>query len=151
MGGNIVKLDVQPRPLAVVQVRTAMAGWPREFKASLDKVYEAVRAGLIVPSGHNVMVYRHRADGLVDIDCGIETSTAFDRYGELVSRTTPAGTAVTATHVGPYQQLGETHRAIVDWSARNEIALLPTCWEIYGDWEEDASKLRTDIFHLVAD
>jgi hypothetical protein len=24
-----------------------------------------------------------------------------------------------------------------------------TCWEIYGDWDEDPAKLRTDIFHLL--
>lgn len=150
MTGEINRIEAQPRPLAVVQVTTAVARWPREFKTSLDKVYEAVRARLIVPSGHNVMVYRHRPDGLVDIDCGIETSTAFDRFGEIVARTTPAGQAVTAAHIGSYQSMRETYRAIAEWSARSRIQLAPVSWEIYGDWEQDETKLRTDIFHLIA-
>ena len=29
-------------------------------------------------------------------------------------------------------------------------ALAGRCWEIYGDWEEDVAKRRTDVCHLIA-
>jgi effector-binding domain-containing protein len=142
-------VDAAPRSLAVVKVTTRIANWPSEFRHSLDKVYAAVRAGQIQQAGHNVMVYRNRPDGLVDIDCGIDTAGPFDSVGEIVYSTTPTGPAVTATHIGPYHLLGNTHSAIVSWAKQNGHRLAPVCWEIYGDWHEDPAQLRTDIFHLL--
>jgi len=141
--------DVRPRSLAVVRVTTALALWPSQFRQELDKVYEAVRAGHVVSSGHNVMLYRHRRDGLVDIECGIETAGRFAGIGEVVYRETPAGTVVTATHVGPYRRLRETHDAVVAWAGTKGHRLSGVCWEVYGDWSPDPAKLETEVFHLV--
>ena len=60
-----------------------------------------------------------------------------------------SGAALTATHVGPYQNLGRTHRAIVAWSRENGHPLTGVCWEIYGDWDPDPAQLRTELFHQV--
>jgi effector-binding domain-containing protein len=131
-------------------VTTVLSQWPKQFMKALDIVYDAVRAGRLQQSGRNVMVYRPRGDGRVDIECGIEVATMFDGLGEVLYCETPGGPAVTAAHIGPYDKLGDTHNAIVAWSRENGYRLAGTCWEIYGDWEEDAAKLRTDIFHLLA-
>jgi effector-binding domain-containing protein len=59
----------------------------------------------------------------------------------------------TTVHFGPYQRLGDAHAAIRQWCAEQGHALMGTCWEIYGHWEEiwnsDPSKIRTDVFHLL--
>ena len=116
---------------------------------ALDKVYDAVKAGNVRQSGQNVMIYRPRDDRLVDIECGIESEAKFEPIGEVVYSETPSGLAVTTAHIGPYEQLGKSHAAIIEWSRLNGHRLTGTCWEIYGDWEADPAKLRTDIFHLV--
>ena len=149
MTGEISLIDAKPRPLAVVRVTTVLSTWPSQFRRSLDKVYVQVRAGRLRQMGHNVMVYRPRPDGQVDIDCGIETDARFDPIGEVVFSETPSGATVTAAHIGPYGQLGLSHDAVVAWSRKNGYRATGTCWEVYGDWEEDVAKLRTDIFHLV--
>lgn len=142
-------VSVGPRPLAAVRVTTVLSRWPREFMHSLDKVYAAVRAGHIRQTGHNVMVYYPRTDGRVDIDCGVETEGRFQPVGEVAYCETPSGAAVTTAHIGPYDRLGASHSAIAAWSREHEHGLTGVCWEIYGDWEEDPAKLRTDLFHLV--
>jgi effector-binding domain-containing protein len=149
MPGEIAVVEIRPRPIAAVRVTTVLSKWPHQFRTPLDKVYEAVRAGKVRQGGHNVMVYRPREDGQVDIECGIEVASKFEGLGEVVYSETPPGRAVTIAHIGPYEQLGVSHRAIVDWSRRNGHRLTGTCWEIYGDWEEDPAKLRTDLFHLL--
>jgi hypothetical protein len=68
---------------------------------SLNKVYKAIQDGKVRPHGHNVMVYHPRADGLTDIECGVETAETFEPAGEVVYFETPSGMAVTTTHVGP--------------------------------------------------
>jgi effector-binding domain-containing protein len=146
---EISMVDAKPRPIAVVAVTTVLSKWPREFRHSLDQVYAAVKAGHVRQNGQNVMVYRSREDGRVDIECGIETEQSFDPVGEVRYRETPAGLAVTTAHIGPYSELGTSHQAVVEWSRTNGHQLTGTRWEIYGDWHEDPTQLRTDIFYLV--
>jgi effector-binding domain-containing protein len=148
--GEITVIEIRPRPLAAVRVTTELAKWPGQFRKSLDKVYTASRAGKVQQSGHNVMVYYPRPDGQVDIECGIEVAAKFEPYGEVVWCQTPEGLAVTAAQIGPYQELGASHRAIVDWCRKRGHKLTGTCWEIYGDSENDPAKLRTNLFHLLA-
>jgi effector-binding domain-containing protein len=149
MRAGISIVDARPRPIAVVSVTTELPKWPREFRHSLDQVYAAVKAGYVRQNGQNVMVYRSREDGRVDIECGIETDQKFDPVGEVRYRETPSGLAVTTAHIGPYSELGTSHQAVVEWSRANGYQPSGTRWEIYGDWHEDPRQLRTDIFYLV--
>ena len=150
MTGEITVIETHPRPLAAVRVTAELSKWPSQFRKSLDKVYAASSAGEVRQSGHNVMVYYPRLDGQVDIECGIEVAAKFEPCGEVVYCETPGGVAVTAAHIGPYQELGASHRAIVDWCRQRGHKLNGTYWEIYGDWENDPAKLRTDLFHSLA-
>src|ERR1700740_3196380 len=109
MPTEISIIDARPRLIAVVRVTTVLSKWPRQFMHELDKVYAAVKAGHFRQNGHNVMVYRPRPDGQVDIECGIETDGSFEAAGEVVFSQTPAGMTVTTAHIGPYDRLGVSH------------------------------------------
>jgi effector-binding domain-containing protein len=132
-----------------VRVTTVLSAWPKEFMVPLNAVYDAVKAGRVCQNGHNVMVYYPRPDGRVDIECGIETAQRFEPFGNVGYSETPPGRAVATTHIGPWEQLGSSHAAVTAWSRSNGIRLAGTCWEIYGDWEEDPAKRRAAVFHLV--
>jgi effector-binding domain-containing protein len=149
MPAEIFIVETKPRPIAVVAVTALLSEWPTQFRRHLDQVYDAVRAGRVRQSGHNVMIYRPRGDGRTDIECGIEIEGRFDPVGEVVYRETPEGMAATTAHIGPYGELGKSHRAVVEWCRANGHQLAGICWEIYGDWNEDQAQLRTDIFHLL--
>jgi effector-binding domain-containing protein len=149
VSNTIALIDAGPRGIAAVRVTTAISRWPGEFKHALNKVYAAIRAGHVGQNGRNVMIYRHRSDGLVDIECGVETNQRFDPVGEVVYCETPSGMAVTTAHIGPYDQLGASYDAIARWSESNGHRLASVCWEIYGHWNDDPAQRRTDIFHIV--
>jgi effector-binding domain-containing protein len=149
MRDEISIVDASPRPIAVVRVTTEISKWPGQFRSALDKVYRAIQAGHLLQNGQNVMVYYPRADGLVDIECGVETERRFEPAGEVVYHETPSGAAVTTAHIGSYERLGTSHAAVREWSRKNGYQLSGICWEVYGDWNADVTKLRTDIFHLV--
>lgn len=149
MAGMISVIEVKPRRLAVVRVTTVISKWPGQFRQALDKVYEAVAAGHVRQNGQNVMVYHPRHDGRFDIECGVESAESFAPVREVVCSETPSGIAVTTQHTGPYQALGSSHAAVKEWSRQNGYQLTGTCWEIYGDWNEDPAQLQTEIFHLI--
>jgi effector-binding domain-containing protein len=105
--------------------------------------WDFVKRNGIKTDGQNVAVYRGAPDG-VAIEAGprllekIESSVA-----------TPSGLAASVIHMGPYEQLGQAHKAIVDWCEANGHVLEGTNWEVYGHHEDDPAKRRTDVFYLL--
>ena len=41
--------------------------------------------------------------------------------------------------------------ALIAWCNEKGLERTSVNWEVYGDWEEDPAKRRTDVFHLLAD
>jgi effector-binding domain-containing protein len=93
-------------------------------------------------------------DGEGNVEAGAEVTEPFTGNDRVHCSQLPAGRVATTTHYGPYGRLGEAHTAIRTWCAEHGQALTPVSWEIYGHWEEswnaDASKIRTDVFYLLA-
>lgn len=77
----------------------------------------------------------------------------FPDVGEVYASATPAAEVATATHFGPYQALGRTHEAVLQWCSAQKIELAELSWEVYGHWQEewnsDPSRIRTDIFYAL--
>lgn len=146
---DISIVDAAPRPIAVVRATAELSKWASQRLRELDKVYAGKKAGHVPQNGQNVMVYYVGANGMAEIECGIETEPAFAGWNEIHASLTPAGRAVTGTHVGPYHELHGSYRALTAWARENGHKLKPVCWEIYGDWDPDPAKLRTEIFYLL--
>lgn len=63
----------------------------------------------------------------------------------------PAGDAMTATHVGPYSSLNQSHKALWDHADAEGFVKAMPIWEIYLDdpHETDEQELRTEIFRAI--
>jgi effector-binding domain-containing protein len=134
---------VEARPLATLSMKLGPGGVPAAIIALLDRVWPALRASG-VRTGHNVVIYRDRAS----IEAGVEVFG--DVPPELNASATPSGRVATAAHIGPYDQMARTNDAIVAFCKEHGLALAGTSWEVYGDWDEDPSRLRTDVCYLLA-
>jgi effector-binding domain-containing protein len=92
-------------------------------------------------------------DGEINLEVGVELTTPFAGYGEVVGSSTPAGPVATTTHYGPYGQLHKAHEAIRVWCANNGYSMAGPNWEVYGHWKDewnsDPSKICTDVFYLL--
>jgi len=142
-------VTVEPAPIAVVRRRTTFAAVPNVIRGMLDVVWAAVRNAQLPKHGHNVAVYRPLGGGSVDLECGVQVATHFDDIGEIVCSEIPGGEVATATHVGPYTELGKTFDAVIAWARENGHRLAGVNWEVYGDWNEDPAKLETDVYMLL--
>ena len=144
--------QVQARPLAAAGARMAPRDIPTQFRLSLDKVwkflnhYPELRSG-----GHNVFLYRHDMDknGAMTIDFGVEVTRRFGAGGDVSCVLTPAGEVASTVHRGPYAGLKAGHDAIRAWMAANGREDGGWSWEVYGDWNDDPSKLETEILYLL--
>jgi effector-binding domain-containing protein len=144
---------VSARILAAVRRSVLPGQIAGVWKPALDQVWAFLQQtpGLRT-DGHNIFLYHHPANrqSPMNVDFGVQVTRAFERSGEVFSAETPAGKVATALHVGPYERLGDTHKAIHAWATANKITFAGKSWEIYGDWAEDAAKLETRVEYLLS-
>lgn len=136
-------------PVAVVRRQAHPSEFPTLVPASCGVVWEFVRARQL-KAGRNVAIYW---DASVRLEAGVELDGEFPESDNVVRSATPAGLVANTVHFGPYQQLGAAHDAIHRWCAQQKHRLAGPSWEVYGhwqrDWNNDPSRIRTDIFYLL--
>ena len=119
--------------------------------AACGEVWNFVRANGIAQPGCHVALYREGEDGHLDVEIGVEVGSPFAGHGDVSCSAIPGGTVATTVHLGPYHWLGEAHEAICRWCRHHHHEPAGLNWEIYGHWDDDPAKLRTDVFYLLGD
>jgi len=128
-----------PQPMEIVRGRTTRAALPHNIRKLFDQFY----AGFKGKGGLNVVYYPGcGVDEEFEIGCGVQVESGGNAA-------TPAGLVAT-TYFGPYDRMGPAHEAIHEWARQNGRELAGPSWEVYGHWNDDPAKLRTDIYYLVA-
>ncbi len=133
-------------PVAVLRFRAGQFQLSQVIPKACGDVWNFIRANNIAGAGRHVAIYY---DGVINIECGVEIDGAFPSDGRVVASQTPAGLIATTTHFGPYDQLGDAHRAIVDTSRSRGYELAGPNWEIYGHMTGDPHQARTDVYYLL--
>ena len=83
------------------------------------------------------------------IDVGWEVDPSFRGDGSnILPVDTPSGKVATATHIGPYDQVGKAHQAIVKWSVEHHQKIAGPNWEVY-DHPRPGEPSRVDVFYLI--
>jgi effector-binding domain-containing protein len=144
---EITKEDVPARPIAAVRARASLAELRRQIPALVGKVYEAADNDLTL-DGQHVVVFRGTGAEL-DVDVGVGASGPFAPRGQVTYSETPAGTVAWTTHWGDYAQLPKAHAAVTRWCNAHECALAGPRWEVYGQWDDNPLRRRTDVYYLL--
>jgi effector-binding domain-containing protein len=140
---------VEPTPTAVLAVATTWAEFPKMWPPMLNTVWSFLRGGApegLYQHGHNIMLYK---DNVPNVEVGVQVSDSFASAGHVVASTLPGGLVATATHTGPIAEIGETHRAVCEWSKANDYQLAGPHWEIYGDPDPSTGDFDVDVFWLL--
>jgi effector-binding domain-containing protein len=139
-----------PRVLAAVTAETTRQRLGTDIVRLLDMVWPVLREQ-DVRTGHNVVVYYPGEGGAFRIVAGVEVFTDFGGHGEVQRVTTPAGEVATTAYYGDYSGLGRAYAALDRWCADNGRRPAGVNWEVYGDWDDDPAKVRTDVYFLLLD
>jgi effector-binding domain-containing protein len=152
---SVIIVDASPLPLAAVRRQVTMSTLANTVIAA--PIWSLSRERGLNATGETVVIYhddgtellQHSPDG-VTIDVGVLQDEPFADDMVLRCVMTPAGRAAYARHAGSYDRLRATHGNIRDWCAAAGHALAGPNWEHYVYWNEDPSKLVTDVFYLLA-
>jgi effector-binding domain-containing protein len=148
VGYQVHAYRAEQRPLAAIRATTSPQRLSQDIVRLLDLVWPVLREQR-VRTGHNVIVYHPGDNGTFPVDVGVETFTEFASCGEVRHAATPAGEAATVAHYGEYSAMAPAYAALKQWCADNGRRATGVSWEVYGDWEEDPSKRRTDLHVLL--
>ena len=139
-------VHLAPTTLAAVRTSTSQDMVAHDIRAALDLVWAVIRSGRAVTAGHNIAVYH---GGFGDVEFGVQVAEVFEPVGNVRPATSKSGPAAHEIHFGPYGELGTTHQRLREWALAEHHVLSDVVVEVYGDWTEDESELRTDLFHLL--
>lgn len=137
--------DVAPRPLVAISATASPDRLGSVIVSTLNKIWPVLR-GQSVRTGHNVVIYRGQDSTSLIIDVGVEVFGDVVVDGELKLTATPSGEVATIAHFGDYSAMQPAYAAIEGWCALNQRQKAGVTWEVYGDWEDDPAKRRTDIY-----
>jgi effector-binding domain-containing protein len=137
-----------PRVLAAISSGTTPQGLGTDIVRLLDVVWPVLREQG-VRTDHNVVVYRGGAGGTLTVDVGVEALTDFEDRDEVRHVLTPSGEVATTAHFGEYSDMSLAYAALGRWCADHSRSPAGVNWEVYGDWEEDPAKRRTDVYFLL--
>ncbi len=137
---------IEPQLTAVIRKKTTFKKLSHIIPYLLDEVYESLQTSHITDFGHNLCLYR---DMKINIEVGVQIFKKFKGKGNVICSELPGGRVVQSVHKGPYDKLVQTHSIMQEWCKSNNEILEGPCWEIYGDWNDDASELKTDVYYLL--
>ena len=137
---------------AVVRSDTTWREFPRVWPRCLDEVWAFLRTtpGLRT-DGHNVMLYRHHANGVdVAVEVGVQVTRPFPPSGRVVPSTLPATETATTVHTGSAAEIGAAHAAVRAWCAARRREVTGVSWEIYGDPDPKTGHFDVEIHWQLA-
>jgi effector-binding domain-containing protein len=137
-----------PRALAAVRAVTRLDRLSADIPRLLDQVWPLLREQGTT-TGHNVVIYHPGQAGEFAIDAGVEVFSAFTARGPVQRVDTPGGEVAVTAHFGDYSALGGAYAALEQWCAAGGRHSAGVNWEIYGDWDENPARLRTDVYTLL--
>ena len=137
-----------PRPLAAIRATTIPPQLGRDIIALLDLVWPVLREQG-VRTGHNVVVYHGGTAQELTVDVGVEAFTDFGGRGEIRRTATPSGHVATVAHYGEYSEMAGAYAALERWCQDNGRRPAGVNWEVYGDWDDDPARRRTDVYFLL--
>ena len=146
--------ETVPTPAAVVHHTMATSELPSFFDRAFGAVAAAAAAQGVELVGEPFAFYPGAPTDVIEVAAGFRVSTTFQPAGEVVPMDLPGGRVVIAVHVGPYDTMDKTYKAIHTWMATRRLTPAGHMWEIYlsdPGTEPDPSAWRTQIVWPVND
>lgn len=141
-------IDLVPQSGAGIEVVVPRAQLGPALQQAFDRIY---KPGALAPGhGHNFILYHEGTPSEIRMTVGVLDRTPGGGDPDVKAVHVPGGRTITAAHWGDYARMKTTYDALHAEVQAKGLKLTPLSLEIYGDWSEDPSKVRTDIYLFLA-
>jgi effector-binding domain-containing protein len=124
-------VEIEPETALVMSGEVPFAELVDFFTAAFTATAEAAVDAGVELAGPPVGYYPTTPTDIVTIEAGFPVSGPVESTEEVHPLVLPAGRAVVAMHVGPYDTLGETYEAVMAWMREHGLQPVGPMWECY--------------------
>ena len=130
---QITRTELTAQPMLYVTATTSMAEIPAVMGTSFATLGQFFATSGIEPVGPPLAVYHDWTANKTAVDVGFPVSAtdAAKANGNILSGTTPGGSALRTVHVGPYTDFPATYAAIDAAMKKASIPESTRMWEVY--------------------
>jgi effector-binding domain-containing protein len=130
---EIKSAELRETPTAVVRETVPMNELRQFFDRAYSSVMSAVQQQHVQLAGPPFALYRGIPTDVVDVEAGFPLAAPYPGGGDggVAAGTLPAGRALEALHVGPYETLPETYSAVMARMQAEGLTPGNAMWEYY--------------------
>ena len=144
--------EVQPQTTACIRVTTTPAEIGPVMGQILPEVWGYLEEQGVHPAGPPFARYHAYQENQVDLEAGFPVSKPVAGAGRIAAGALPGGEVAVAWHVGPYDTLPTTYKAVEAWSQSQNREPAGSPWEVY--WTDpgetpDTEEWRTEVIWPV--
>ena len=141
-------LTVEPQPCLAIRAVVPNDQLAFDMGEWLPAVWKYATEHGIELAGPPFSRYHAIGEHETDLESGLPVTGPQQGEGRIKAVELPGGEVASTWHVGPYDRLPETHRALVDWVAEQGRTQAGPHWEVY--WtdpgaEPDPARWRTQV------
>jgi effector-binding domain-containing protein len=146
-------VTTEARTVLAVRERVPFAELTDFFGRAFERTAAALGEAGTFPSGPPVAIYYGDPTDTVDVAAGFPFAGSITPPEGTAVVDLPAGRAVEAIHVGPYDELAKTYDTVAEWMQQEHVTPSSVMWEEYlagPDTDPDPSTWRTRIVYPIA-
>jgi len=140
---DIRVIDLEPLTGAGIEAFARWADVGSSIRRTFDRLYapDALTPG----HGHNFILYQNETREGATLLIGVVDREPGGADPDVRAVHVPGGRVIKAPHWGDYASMPSTYAKIHDEMKIRRLRRAPMSLEIYGDWDDDPAKVRTDL------
>ena len=141
---DIVK--VEPKILVVTEMVLKQEEISSHITKMFDTVYGWAKQSGLEQAGQNHAIYDPFGLESLRMRVGFPVTQRFQDNDQIRCLEFEAMHAAHTVHEGTYNNLHCAHSSLNQWIDDQSINRTDTSWEVYGGWEEDETKVITEVY-----
>ena len=130
----------------LVKTHDPSRSYGEEIVGLLGQVWEAVRKNQIATTGINHVIYGEKGEYF----CGLECTGQTQPVPGLIQRQVTVERYAYSKLIGPYSEIPRVYTEMHAEIKRLALRAVPPAVEVYGHWNDDPSRLETEILIHVS-
>ena len=137
-------VDLEPQSGAGIEVHSRWSDVTTTIRSTFDRLYSP---GALAPGhGHNFILYSNETKEGGTLLVGVLDRQPGGGDADVKAAHVPGGRVITAAHWGDYSRMRETYDVLHAEVKAKGLRRAPMSLEIYGDWSDDPTKVKTDVY-----
>src|SRR5688572_29569589 len=142
-------VTVERQLTAVVTAKVPFAEIPQAQRAARARIEAGLPSLDTGALGLTCTRWLPPEGGALYMEMGTIVARAIEARGEIVPSELPAGRAVHAVMVGPFDGMGAAWHTLFEWCQAEKLKPAGINWEIYGPTPTDPAKQETYLYALL--